>query len=215
MRSYEAARGLFSFLAGCAWLIIAAGAIIAVMAAMAISNSGFGRPPSDAQVMLATIPGLSISFAGFLALAIVQMGRASVDTAEYSQQSLSVSRQHLELSKQLLEQGKTTAASFASLATRRLVPSTDTQTDQTEGASYSNQPAQSAATTEPVSAPLEIANNDAPSLQSISKSDQKALPQPAPEIVYQDGKFVIGDKRFWSKREALEFQESLLSAPAK
>ena len=161
--------------------------------------------------MLATIPGLTLSFAGFLSLAVVQMGRASVDAAEYSQQSLNVSRQHLELSKQLLEQGKTTAMSFASLATQRQVPFTDTQPGQNESASYSNRPAQSSETAEPVSTPLEMANNDAPSPQSISKSDQQALPQPTPEIVYQDGMFVIGGKSFGLKREALEYQEALAS----
>lgn len=82
MRSYQAARSLFSFLGLIAWLVIIAG-IIAAMAG-AGGGSQFG---GAAAGMFAMAPGIGIVIAGFFLLAFVQMGRASVDTAEYGIQT--------------------------------------------------------------------------------------------------------------------------------
>lgn len=213
MKSYETARNLFSFLGFCAGALIALGLVVALMGGSATQS--FGRNTGAAQFILGAMPGIMMAAVGVIGQAMVQMGRASVDTAEFTQQSLDVSRKHMELSKQLLEQGRKTAASFASLNIQRSAPPKDAQSENSEGASYGNQPAQSNAMVRPANAPTEIATQNASSTQNIPKSEHKALPQPAPEIVYQDGKFVIGDKRFWSKREALEFQESLATAPPK
>lgn len=49
------------------------------------------------------VPGVNIGITGFLLLAFVQIGRAGVDTAEYSQQMLQISREQLEVSRQGLK----------------------------------------------------------------------------------------------------------------
>jgi hypothetical protein len=138
---------------------------------------------------------------------LVQMGRASVDTAEFSQQSLDVSRQHMELSKQLLEQGRTAAASFASLSAQRPDPTTGSQVSGPEqGVSYANQPASNGGAVKPDDEPAAIA---ASSPKAITKEDQILLTPLASDIVYKDGKYVVAGKPFLSKDEATEFQKSL------
>ena len=103
MRSYEAARSLFSFLGFCAWGIIVIGALAALMGVAAVSEmSSYGRGPSGAAVITGLLPGIGIAFLGFLGLALVQMGRAAVDTAEYTQQMLQIARDQLEVSQQAL-----------------------------------------------------------------------------------------------------------------
>lgn len=106
MRSYAAARGMFSFLAGVSWIIIVLGLLMALIAASASGGqSAFGGRPSGAMVLLSTVPGLFAAFVGFLGLVGVQIGRATVDSAEYGQQALDVARKQLEVSRQALRQG--------------------------------------------------------------------------------------------------------------
>ena len=100
MRSYEAARTLFSFLAFCAWSVVVIGVLVALIGA-----SGGSRYGGAGAGFLAMVPGLGISIAGLLLLAFVQMGRAGVDTAEYTQQMLKISRDQLEISRQALTVG--------------------------------------------------------------------------------------------------------------
>ncbi|WP_299844133.1 hypothetical protein [uncultured Roseovarius sp.] len=111
MRSYDAARNLFGFLGFCSWGVIALGVIAAFGGVAAIS--GIGRDPGGMQVLMASIPGLGLAVFGLVGLAMVQIGRAGVDSAEYAQQSLDVSRQQLEISKQQLAQGNSVAQSYA------------------------------------------------------------------------------------------------------
>jgi hypothetical protein len=111
MRSYEAARNLFSFLALCSWAVIVLGGIVAFSGGT-IAGTGFGRGASGMSALIGAAPGIILAMIGFYGLALVQMGRAGVDNAEYSQQSLEVARQQLEVSRQVLAQGKTTAASY-------------------------------------------------------------------------------------------------------
>jgi hypothetical protein len=110
MRSYEAARSLFSFLGFMSWLVIIAGALAALAGAKASSIYGGGTAG-----LLAAMPGIGIAVLGFVLLAFVQMGRATVDSAEYGQQMLKIARDQLELSKQSLKQGKRFEAGFAAL----------------------------------------------------------------------------------------------------
>jgi len=98
MRSYEAARSLFSFLAFIAWSVIILGVLVGLIGAGGVSQyAGAGAG------MLAMIPGIGIGIGGFILLAFVQMGRAGVDTAEYTQQMLKVARDQLEVSRQGLK----------------------------------------------------------------------------------------------------------------
>jgi hypothetical protein len=114
MRSYEVARTLFSFLAFCAWSIVVVGGLVALIGA-----GGGSRYGGAGAGLLAMVPGLSIGIAGLLLVAFVQIGRAAVDTAEYSQQMLKVARDQLDVSKQ-------------GLKLQSVVPQTFTATTQTE-----------------------------------------------------------------------------------
>lgn len=117
MRSYAAARGMFSFLAGVSWVIIVGGLLMALIAASASGGqSAFGGRPSGAMVLLSTVPGLLAAFIGFLGLVGVQIGRATVDSAEYGQQALDVARKQLEVSRQALKQGAVLEQGYATLA---------------------------------------------------------------------------------------------------
>jgi hypothetical protein len=108
MKSYEAARSLFGFLAFISWSVVAVGVIMALVGAASVSQYAGGGAG-----MLAMVPGIGIGLAGLLLVAFVQMGRANVDTAEYTQQILKISRDQLEVSKQALNQGNQTGGSFA------------------------------------------------------------------------------------------------------
>lgn len=110
MRSYEAARSLFSFLGFVAWSVVVIGVLVAL-----VSAGGVGRYAGGGAGLLAMVPGIGIGITGFILVAFVQMGRATVDTAEYTQQMLKVARGQLEVSKQGLSQGKALEQGFAAL----------------------------------------------------------------------------------------------------
>ena len=112
MRSYETARSLFSFLGFCAWIVVAIGGLVAITGAIGVSQYARGG-----AALLAVVPGLGVVLAGLLLVAFVQIGRANVDTAEYTQQMLKISRDQLDVSKQSLKQGDTFQKSYANLIT--------------------------------------------------------------------------------------------------
>ncbi len=118
MQSYSAARSLFSFIAFVAWSAIIVGGIVTFLAAVAISQFNGSLP----AVISAALPGLVICLFGFLALVMVQIGRAAVDSAEYGQQALQVARDQLAFAKQVHLERDThrpeTAASFATAETK-------------------------------------------------------------------------------------------------
>jgi len=119
MRSYEAARKLFSFLGFGSWCIIILGVTAAVAGgASAAAIGGAAKIPAEAATFLATLPGLGTALLGFFCLAFVQIGRAAVDSAEYAQQSLKIARDQLELSRQSLLGGRTETG-FAALTEER------------------------------------------------------------------------------------------------
>ena len=213
MKSYETARNLFSFLGFCAGALIALGVVVALMGGSATQS--FGRNAGAAQFMLGAMPGIMMAAVGVIGQAMVQMGRASVDTAEFTQQSLDVSRKHMEISKQLLEQGKTAAASFASLSVQRPAAAHDAQSGQDQGVSYANQPKQAASVPETKSDATAISFQPASATKAITSEEQIPLASLSPEIVYKDGKYYVEGKRFWSREEATKHQKSLAPIPAK
>ena len=213
MRSYETARNLFSFLGFCAGALIALGLVVAFLGGSATQS--FARNAGPAQFIIGAMPGIMIAAVGVFGQAMVQMGRASVDTAELTQQSLDVSRQHMELSKQLLEQGKTTAASFSSLSAQRPSPASGAQSSHDQGASYGNQPEKPTGAVETKSAPTAITAQPASTTKAITKEVQIPLATLSSDIVYKDGKYLVGGKPFWSKEEATEYQQSLAAVVAK
>lgn len=97
MQSYAAARSLFTFLAAIAWCAIMGGGLLATMAGTVVNQFSNSLP----TILSAILPGLAICLFGFLALAMVQIGRASVDSAEYGQQALQVARDQLAFARQV------------------------------------------------------------------------------------------------------------------
>ena len=108
MRSYEAARSLFGFLAFVAWLVVVVGGLVALVSAGSVSRYAGGGAG-----LLAMSPGIGIAIAGLILVAFVQMGRATVDTAEYTQQMLKIARDQLDVSKQGLKQARTAKQSYS------------------------------------------------------------------------------------------------------
>jgi hypothetical protein len=141
MRSYEAARNLFSFLALCSWAVIVLGGIVAFSGGT-IAGTGFGRGASGMSALIGAAPGIILAMIGFYGLALVQMGRAGVDSAEYSQQALDVARKQLEVSQQALDQGKAMAASYAALKPAKNTKSKAkaVKSEPDSGPSYANRP---------------------------------------------------------------------------
>lgn len=107
MRSYDAARGLFSFLAFIAWSAVVVGVIAAFGGAQ--MRTGFG----GAVGIMGALPGIGIAILGLFQVAVVQAARATVDTAEYTQQMLKIARDQLDVSKQSLKQGYEAAATYS------------------------------------------------------------------------------------------------------
>lgn len=113
MRSYQAARGLFSFLSVLAWLIIIAGGLIA-FAGLQVGSGIIPRNP-DAGVILALVAGAFVAVIGFTLLAMSQVGRSTVDSAEYGQQMLQLARESLEVSRQSLRHTEQMKTGFEAL----------------------------------------------------------------------------------------------------
>lgn len=126
MRSYEAARTYFSILGFISWCVIGVGAIVAFYAMMQMDQSsrnvgamGLGGSPPQFLNVTIFVLGLWIAFSGFLGLVVAQVGRAGVDTAEYTQQGLKVARDQLEVSRQALKQGSVDEQGYAALQTAK------------------------------------------------------------------------------------------------
>lgn len=115
MISYQAARSYFSVLAFLSWCVIIIGGLVALVAFGAVGQMSRGYGGSSMAGLAGMVPGLGIMFAGFMGLVLVQIGRAGVDTAEYTQQMLQISRDQLEVSKEALKQGVKGEAGYAAL----------------------------------------------------------------------------------------------------
>jgi uncharacterized membrane protein len=116
MRSYHAARAVFSLFSALAWIMILIG-IVAVFGGFSAGRQINPYNP-DLGVALVAVPGALVSIFGFVMLVLAQMGRAGVDTAEYSQQMLKASRDHMEVSQQLVRQGEKLEQGYAALASK-------------------------------------------------------------------------------------------------
>ena len=189
MRSYEAARSLFSFLAFIAWSVIVIGVLVALASATGASRYGGG-----AAGLIAMVPGIGIGITGFILVAFVQMGRATVDTAEYTQQMLKLSRDQLEVSKQ-------------SLKLQNTAPQTLTAVTQKESAQGSkNSFANQLSTTSPTEG---------------EPKGSKMVQPPAEGIVYQgrtiavvDGSFHFAKMSFATLEKAQSYIDRLGVNPA-
>lgn len=179
MRSYAAARELFSFLGFCSWVVIIFGVLVAI-GGFAAATSGMIRNPSILHGVLGALPGGTLSLLGSYGLALVQMGRAGVDSAEYGQQALQVARDQLEVSRQMLSQSSLSPASCQQVHATD-TPPVDTETTDEPAAdtapSYATRPEPVATTTAALEA--EPANTDA-------ADPPAALPEPLAELTVAD-----------------------------
>ena len=194
MRSYETARSLYSFLGFCATAVIILGVIVAFMGGAA--TQALSRNAGAMQFIMGALPGLLIAMAGAYGQAMVQMGRTSVDTAEYAQQSLEVSRQQLEISRQALAQGKAMAASYASAQVA--TPAAAARQDAVEPeVTYADAPK---------AGPVE----DPDVLQSGSSPETLETNAPAlKQISYKDGLFHLGAMSFRTEEAAQRYADQL------
>jgi uncharacterized membrane protein len=120
MRSYHAARAVFTLFSTLAWILILVG-IVAVFGGFSAGRQINPYNP-DLGVALVAVPGALVSIFGFVMLVLAQMGRAGVDTAEYSQQMLKASRDHMEVSQQLVRQGEKLEQGYAAVVAKLSAP---------------------------------------------------------------------------------------------
>lgn len=109
-RSYGVARSYFSFIEFTGWCIIVLSAIVSFVI---LSNSqGYG-----AQLGIVSAIGFGVvgGFLGLMCIGMAQFWRAGVDSAEYSQQMLSIARDQLTVSRQSLNAQNGQPQSFAEL----------------------------------------------------------------------------------------------------
>ena len=189
MRSYEAARSLFTFLAFIAWSVVVIGVIVALVSAAGASRYGGGGAG-----LLAMVPGIGIGITGFILVAFVQMGRANVDTAEYTQQMLKTARDQLEVSKQGLKLQSTVPQTFAAAA--------QTESAQEPKSSFASQPA-TAAPSGGESTALKL---EQPSSENVVYRDKT--------ITIADGKFHFANMSFTSLEKAHHYIDQLGINPA-
>ena len=224
MRSYEAARGLFSFLALCSWGIIIVGGIVAIAAGAALS-SALGGNPSAMKLVLAFMPGAGISLVGLYGLAMVQMARAGVDSAEYGQQALGVARQQLEVSQQALAQGKQLAASYAALKPQMPVENNNRiEVDEMankvdEAPSFANRPSDSASPSNIAIAARATGELPVPAMQSTLEDLQTSSQQielatlndgaVTAQVEHRDGMWHVGSRTFQSEPPARNYASQL------
>lgn len=136
--NYGAARSILGLAEILLWCGIGLGLIVAMIAGGAAS-AGFGS-----SGLLAAIPGVAISLFCFVGIVLVQMSKATVDTADYTFQMLKVARDQLDVSKSALQhaeksssyaarQGEETAASPAGVTKPEGLAAEVTQTKLNEG----------------------------------------------------------------------------------
>ena len=109
--NYGAARGILGLAEIILWLGVGAGVLMALGAGSAASR-GFG-----ASGILAAAPGLFLAINCFIGIVLLQMSKASVDTADYTYQMLKLSRDQLAVSKQALQVQKEAPTSYATAPT--------------------------------------------------------------------------------------------------
>ncbi|UWR13405.1 hypothetical protein [Sulfitobacter mediterraneus] len=202
MRSYETARSLFSFLEVMAWIMVVAGIIIAFGGASAASL--FSRSSAG---LMGALPGIVIAILGLFMVAQVQGNRATVDSAEFSQQMLKLTREHLEVSKQALKQGNSVAQSFAALpAPGESAPHAGFGTLATE-----TKPSKQRETL--ANRELQNSSEGMPPPGSMRPADDTAIKYKGKEIVFSEGRYSFAKMSFSSLERAESYIDQLAVNP--
>jgi len=189
MRSYQAARNLYGFLGFLAWCAIVAGVFIFFAGGNAASQmNGFGRGTNELAILAAIMPGTLLTFFGIMSLAVVQNGRASVDTAEYTQQMLQLARDQLEVSRQGLRQAAPEATSFNhTAAPAEVTPSNGYETP-------------AAANFAPAPQPVVHQTATAPAATTNTVTTYNGR-----KIHRKKGTFIVDDQPFYSLQDAQQY----------
>lgn len=140
MKSYEAARGYFSILEFLSWVLIVVGLVVLLMGMAATNQLNSYRAGTAAVVIMAAVPGLALSFFGFLGLVAAQYTRAGVDSAEYTQQMLQIARDQLEVSRRSLNLQQGVPAAAFGPALKDASEETDQMTQATANGAMSSSP---------------------------------------------------------------------------
>lgn len=116
MHEYRTARTIFGFVEFCIWSLTVVGAALAYagLAGGDIILSGGG--------VIAMMPGLAMAFYGIVGVMLVQIGRASVDTAEMTGKLLANSESQLRLMQTQSGSGAGVSVAKPSLAKREHTP---------------------------------------------------------------------------------------------
>lgn len=105
MRSYDTARGYFSFMGFIAWCLFMTGICLVFFGVLVVNQPWQFNLPTG--LAIAMIPGgVLVVLMGLFVLVNAQSARASVDSAEYAQQSLKLARDQFEISKEMLQLAK-------------------------------------------------------------------------------------------------------------
>ncbi|WP_371229921.1 hypothetical protein [Roseovarius sp. 2305UL8-3] len=190
MRSYEAARGYFSFLTFVSWCVIVLGgiAVLGGLAAVGQMGRGFGSGPNTFAIIGAVIPGAGLAFAGFMGLVFAQIGRAGVDSAEYGQQMLQIARDQLDVSRRGLNKHTDTPQSFAVLKT----PKAD-QTAETAQHGYPQSKPTTGTPSETEAKPSLVAHN-------------------GHEIEFRDDQYIVDGRKFEFLTRAKHYVDTELAS---
>ena len=198
MKSYAAARSLFSFLEVISWIVIISGVILMLL--------GFGGT-GDRSVpgIFAFVPGVIIAFCGFIGLVQVQVARASVDSAEYGQQSLKVARDQLEISRQMMTMAQSKTTSYAAAATNK--PQERHGGTTAEAApNYKARPSSSKPAPERAIGKAGAGVDERPKVDTPKAApalpEPATLPRPPKEIHFADGAWRYGTMTFKSEDAA-------------
>lgn len=187
MRSYEAARSYFNFLGVLSWGVIAIGAIVALFSIVAAGEMSRGYGGAGMAGLAGILPAAVIMFTGFMGLVIVQIGRAGVDTAEYTQQMLKIARDQLEVSRQALRGPHSPANSFADVG------------DGTEGSSsaYEN---------------LESKRDESEPIDTVNAAIENAIETYKGHAIEKSGPaFLVGNKGFLNLEAARVHIDALVA----
>lgn len=212
MRSYEAARGSFNFVESLARFIIGVGFLAALGGGTLGSEMAGRAAPPWLIGGLCALPGLIIAMVGYYGLAMAQMGRASVDSAEYAQQALQVARDQLEVSRQALQQGKQLAASYAPQTLKKrpddlsASESTAVETDASYGQRPNGEAISGQTANTPDTGPAALEHRPELPLDAASTTENPMLTE---SVTYKNGMWHVGDRKFQSETPARNYAAQL------
>ncbi len=109
MHEYRTARTIFGFMEFVSWALVIIGVIVflAGMSGGASMSRGFGG--SSLGALTGALPGIFLTIVGIMCVMLVQVGRATVDTAEMTGKLLKNSNEELKLLKSQGAPGATDA----------------------------------------------------------------------------------------------------------